>query len=45
LKWEPFDKRLELQFGVLNILSSNYETRVGVPAPGTTVFTSGKIRF
>ena len=45
LKWEPFDKRMELQFGVLNILSAKYETRVGVPAPGTTVFTSGKIRF
>jgi Tfp pilus assembly protein PilF len=45
MRWEPFNKRMELQLGVLNILSSNYESRVGVPAPGATVFTSGKIRF
>jgi hypothetical protein len=45
LGWEPLNKKMQFQLGVLNLLDANYETRVGIPAPGVTLFASGSIRF
>ena len=45
LGWEPFNKRMKFELGILNLLDENYQVRFGVPAPGATLYTSGKIRF
>lgn len=45
VRWEPFNKRFQMRVGVLNLFANSHEVTLGLPAPGRTLFVSGKARF
>lgn len=44
-RWEPFDRQIEVNFGILNILGEGFEIQPGVPAPQRAVLLGLKGRI
>jgi tetratricopeptide (TPR) repeat protein len=45
IEWEPFDRRLALRLGLLNLFDERYETVRGFPAPRRTITADVTLRF
>ncbi|QFI68616.1 FecR domain-containing protein [Sinorhizobium alkalisoli] len=45
LKWEPFDKRIDVELAGFNLLDEEFELRNGLPGWGPTVKGTARVRF